>query len=60
MFTTKEVGTGSGQGLALAYAAIVNRHRGAIAFETEQGKGTTFIVRLRISGVSQEAVVEHV
>jgi signal transduction histidine kinase len=45
-FTTKEVGRGTGQGLAMAYNCVVNRHRGSIDFETELGKGTTFVIRL--------------
>jgi len=45
-FTTKEPGVGSGQGLALAYAAVVKKHGGTIRFETKQGEGTTFFVRL--------------
>jgi PAS domain S-box-containing protein len=45
-FTTKEVGKGTGQGLAIAHSVIVQRHRGTIGFESETGKGTTFLVRL--------------
>ncbi|MBU0698827.1 MAG: PAS domain S-box protein [Pseudomonadota bacterium] len=45
-FTTKEVGKGTGQGLALSHAVIVKKHSGTIRFETEIGKGTTFIIRL--------------
>jgi len=45
-FTTKEVGKGTGQGLAIARSMLVNKHKGSIEFETEVGKGTTFIVRL--------------
>ena len=47
-FTTKEVGKGTGQGLAISYAAVVERHHGSIAFDTEVGQGTTFIIRLPI------------
>ena len=47
-FTTKEVGRGTGQGLAIAHTVIVEKHRGTIGFETEEGKGTTFIIRLPI------------
>jgi len=47
-FTTKDVGQGSGQGLALTRAAIVEKHGGTIHFETQVGRGTTFIVRLPI------------
>ncbi|MBN9520493.1 HAMP domain-containing histidine kinase, partial [bacterium] len=49
-FTTKPVGQGTGQGLAIAHAAVVKRHGGAITFETEVGKGTTFVVRLPAGG----------
>lgn len=49
-FTTKEVGKGSGQGLALAYSTIVKRHGGTIEFESEMGVGTTFVLRLPIGG----------
>ena len=50
-FTTKEVGKGSGQGLALARAIVVEKHGGTLTFETEMGRGTTFCVRLPVSGV---------
>jgi PAS domain S-box-containing protein len=46
-FTTKEVGKGTGQGLAIAHA-VVEKHGGSIAIETEVGRGTTFILRLPI------------
>lgn len=49
-FSTKEVGNGSGQGLAIAHHVIVKKHQGELTFETEKDKGTTFIVRLPISG----------
>lgn len=55
-FTTKEVGKGTGQGLAIARSIIVDKHHGSIDFETEIGKGTTFIVNLpfeRQSSVAQ-------
>ena len=44
-FTTKEKGTGLG--LAISYG-IIERHQGKIDVETEQGKGSTFIVTLPI------------
>ncbi len=50
-FTTKEVGRGSGQGLALARSIVAQRHKGSLSFDTEVGVGTTFHVRLPIAGV---------
>jgi PAS domain S-box-containing protein len=49
-FTTKEVGRGTGQGLAIARQIVVERHGGTITFETHPGRGTTFHVRLPIAG----------
>jgi PAS domain S-box-containing protein len=48
-FTTKDVGKGTGQGLSIIYGCIVKRHGGTVTFETETGKGTTFIIRLPIN-----------
>jgi two-component system NtrC family sensor kinase len=48
-FTTKAVGKGTGQGLHIAYQVVVDKHRGAINFETQLGVGTTFIVRLPLT-----------
>lgn len=49
-FTTKEVGRGTGQGLALARQIIVDTHGGTLTFSSETGKGTTFTLRLPIDG----------
>jgi two-component system NtrC family sensor kinase len=45
-FTTKPVGQGTGQGLSIARATIVERHRGTLRFESEVGKGTVFLIEL--------------
>lgn len=45
-FTTKEIGKGTGQGLAITRSVIVDKHAGSIDFETVEGEGTTFIIRL--------------
>lgn len=56
-FTTKEVGKGTGQGLAFAHSVVVKKHQGKIWFETEAGQGTTFIVQLPIEQLDvQEGV----
>jgi signal transduction histidine kinase len=45
-FTTKEIGKGTGQGLAIARSVVVDKHGGTIHFDTGEGKGTTFIIRI--------------
>lgn len=45
-FTTKPVGRGTGQGLALIRRIVVDKHGGSVDFETEIGRGTTFRVEL--------------
>jgi two-component system NtrC family sensor kinase len=44
-FTTKEVGKGTGQGLALARTTI-ERHSGSLECDSAPGHGTTFTIRL--------------
>jgi signal transduction histidine kinase len=53
-FTTKAVGRGTGQGLAIAHAIVVDKHRGTLTFETTGGRGTTFYVRLPIGPAENE------
>ncbi len=55
-FTTKDVGKGTGQGLAIAHNVVVDKHGGTIEFETEDGKGTTFIMRLPMDKINQVPV----
>ncbi len=45
-FTTKGVGKGTGQGLALAWAVVTQKHGGKIHFESKAGQGTTFFIQL--------------
>jgi signal transduction histidine kinase/iron only hydrogenase large subunit-like protein len=44
-FTTKKIGKGTGLGLAITYG-IVKMHQGFISFQSGQGKGTAFVVKL--------------
>jgi PAS domain S-box-containing protein len=55
-FTTKEVGKGTGQGLALAHSVVVKKHLGKIWFETEPGVGTTFFLQIPVAQPAVEAV----
>ena len=49
-FTTKEVGRGTGQGLAISRSIVVDRHGGTLTFDSKVGVGTTFYVRIPIAG----------
>jgi two-component system, NtrC family, sensor kinase len=48
-FTTKPVGKGSGQGLSIAHAVIVEKHQGRIEVRSKVGRGTTFILHLPLT-----------
>ncbi|MDQ1519683.1 MAG: two-component system, NtrC family, sensor kinase, partial [Actinomycetota bacterium] len=52
-FTTKAVGKGTGQGLALARSVVIDRHHGSITFDTVDGEGTTFQIRLPVDGLGR-------
>lgn len=44
-FTTKGIGAGTGLGLAISQK-IINKHKGSIAFNSKEGEGTEFIVKI--------------
>ncbi len=47
-FTTKAVGKGTGQGLAIARSIVVDKHQGTLYFESAPKQGTTFYIRLPV------------
>ncbi len=47
-FTTKPSGDGTGLGLSISYDIIVQGNGGELRYETEEGKGTEFIVSLNM------------
>ena len=52
-FTTKAMGKGTGQGLAIAKRVVIDKHQGSLTFETEVGKGTTFIINLPLTSTTK-------
>jgi signal transduction histidine kinase len=48
-FTTKDVGKGTGQGLAISHSIVVDKHGGTITFESEVGRGSSFIINLPLN-----------
>ncbi len=45
-FTTKPVGRGTGQGLSMVHATIVQKHHGAIEVRSRPGEGAQFVIAL--------------
>jgi len=50
-FTTKPIGKGTGQGLAISHDVIVNKHNGELDVNSVIGEGTTFTIKLPIQKV---------
>ncbi len=49
-YTTKRVGLGTGLGLSVSYFIITRNHEGEFLVESEEGKGSKFIIRLPAIG----------
>jgi PAS domain S-box-containing protein len=56
-FTTKEIGKGTGMGLAVVHG-IIKEHNGLITVKSELGRGTTF--NIFFPAVEKEAVAETI
>ncbi|MBN2644162.1 MAG: PAS domain S-box protein [Desulfuromonadaceae bacterium] len=53
-FTTKSIGKGTGQGLAIVYDIVVKKHQGTIRCDSRVGEGTTMILRVPLTSLSEE------
>lgn len=58
-FTTKEVGRGTGQGLAITHSIVMDKHQGQVRAESKVGVGTTFTLCLPVNGVSRPDTTEQ-
>ena len=47
-FTTKPTGEGTGLGLSMSYDIITKGHGGELDVETEEGKGTSFSIKIPV------------
>lgn len=52
-FTTKSIGKGTGLGLSISYQTIVDRHRGKLHCCSSPGQGTTMLIQIPLSGLTQ-------
>ncbi len=55
-FTTKPMGQGTGQGLAITYNIIVEKHGGELTFDSEVGVGTKFRIRIPLVERDQDEI----
>jgi len=51
-FTTKEQDKGTGLGLSISYFIITEDHSGEMSVKSEFGKGTLFIIKLPVKGLT--------
>ena len=54
-FTTKEVGVGTGLGLSVSNFIIKNKHKGHMSVESQEGQGTTFIIKIPLEDQTQNS-----
>ncbi|AFY35285.1 ATP-binding protein [Calothrix sp. PCC 7507] len=54
-FTTKDVGKGTGLGMAISYQIIVDKHRGVLKCRSQPGEGTEFWIQIPVNCTLAEA-----
>jgi signal transduction histidine kinase len=58
-FTTKEVGKGTGLGMAISHQIVVDRHRGILKCRSQPGKGTEFWIQIPVNCVMVDSAEEE-
>ncbi|MBE9208204.1 GAF domain-containing protein [Nostoc sp. LEGE 06077] len=54
-FTTKEIGKGTGLGMAISHQIIVDRHRGLLKCRSQPGQGTEFWIQIPVNFAVEDA-----
>lgn len=58
-FTTKEVGKGTGLGMAISHQIVVEKHRGILKCRSRPGEGTEFWIQIPLNCSTSNAAVRH-
>ncbi|GAB4383178.1 MAG: hypothetical protein Kow00121_44630 [Elainellaceae cyanobacterium] len=58
-FTTKEIGKGTGLGMAISHKIIVEKHRGVLKCRSQPGKGTEFWIQIPIACSKLVDTIKH-
>ncbi|MCC5663701.1 GAF domain-containing protein [Nostoc sp. CHAB 5784] len=58
-FTTKDVGKGTGLGMAISYQIVVDKHRGMLKCRSQPGEGTEFWIQIPVNCAVVDAAVEE-
>jgi len=53
-FTTKEIGKGTGLGMAISHQIIVDRHQGILKCRSQPGQGTEFWIQIPVNCAVEE------
>ncbi|MEA5605394.1 ATP-binding protein [Nostoc sp. UHCC 0252] len=58
-FTTKDIGKGTGLGMAISYQIVVDKHRGILKCRSQPGEGTEFWIQIPLNCAVVEATEEQ-
>ncbi|MEH2043389.1 GAF domain-containing sensor histidine kinase [Nostoc sp.] len=58
-FTTKDVGKGTGLGMAISYQIVVDRHGGMLKCRSQPGEGTEFWIQIPLNCAFADATEEQ-
>ncbi|MDZ8049928.1 MAG: sensor histidine kinase [Aulosira sp. ZfuVER01] len=58
-FTTKEIGKGTGLGMAISHQIVVEKHQGILKCRSQPGKGTEFWIQIPVDCAAVETVEAH-